>query len=89
MVIYNITPGMDSSASGHRYEFISAKNSGIFICGAKASYCLESNQISWTTNTSLLSRIIPPLQFHKFHPFPHICKNTTQGRETFSGQKPL
>lgn len=74
---------MDSRAPGHRSEFITANNSGIFICGAKANYCLESNQMSWTANTSLLSRIIPPLQFHKFHHFPLICKNTTKENRNF------
>lgn len=70
-MIYGITPIKDSSALDQRYEFITAKNSGIFVCGAKANYCLDSNQISWTANIIylLLCWIIPPLRFPK-GPFP-------------------
>lgn len=88
-MIYGITPIKDSSALDQRYEFITAKNSGIFVCGAKANYCLDSNQISWTANIIylLLCWIIPPLRFPK-GPFPPppppMFVHTTQG-----GQKLL
>lgn len=49
-MMYGITPVKDSSASDQRYEFITAKNSGIFVCGAKANYCLDSDQMPWAAN---------------------------------------
>lgn len=49
-MMYSITPVKESSASDQRYEFITAKNSGIFVCGAKANYRLDSNQMPWAAN---------------------------------------
>lgn len=80
---------MDSSASGHRYEFITAKKEWDIHLWCKGKLLLRSNQMYWTKTTSLRSRIIPPLQFHKVTISPVFVKTQHKEDRNFLRAKAL
>lgn len=76
-MIYGVTPAKDSSASDQRYDFITAKNSGTFVCGAKANYRLDSNQMPWAAN---MISVVPDhlSSLVQVYIFPPMFVHTTQ-----------